>query len=240
MRAVLLLTLALSLAGQQSPQPVPHRWPFRVELRQEDWYQDGKRDERTVRVTRLPDQSVLIIQPYSGPREPKWRIGHEFFFLVDRAARISYQGDTLTRAATPHYLNDQSNIGDPYGECSVLKDATIRTVAAGEILSHPVFRFETTEANERTIKWIAPEVDCFPLRSQVLVDEVVREKVEAISVTRLLDDTKLALPRGIRVLPPKDYCDLYRKRHRGEEVLPARVCSRLQQEYEEHNAALRK
>lgn len=237
MRAFLFLAIELIAWDPAWAQPVPRMQSFYAEMREEDWYPDGKKSEGVVRITRLADRSTLSFHPYAGPREPVWRVGRFYFYLVDRAKLISYGGDMLAGAAWPLVLKSPSSVPDPYGNCAVLSDPARKATEAGKILSFPVWRIEPDMANklpaETYREWVAPDLGCFALRSQVLVDEVVRERVEAVKIQLLPDDTKLTLPKGIRVVSPKEYYEIYKKRHRGDEVFPPALRDRLQRTYEE-------
>jgi hypothetical protein len=237
MRAFLFLAIELIAWGRAWAQPVPRMQSFYAEVREEDWFQNGQKSERIVRITRLADRSTLSFHPYAGPREPAWRAGRFYFYLVDRAKLISYAGDMLTGAAWPQFWKSAPLIPDRYGDCSVLSDHARKATEAGKILSFPVWRIEPDIADkppeEAHREWVAPELGCFALRSQVLVDEVVRERVEAVKIQLLPEDTKLSLPKGIRVVSPKDYYELYKRRHRGDEVFPKALLGRLQRQYEQ-------
>jgi len=117
----------------------------------------------------------------------------------------------------------------------VLADDTVEKVDAGKILRFAVLRIEHRDGAERYIKWIAPALGCFPLRSQVLVDELVRQRVDTILLNLLPEDTHLALPKGIRIVSPQTFCDLYRKKH-GQPYLPDRLCAKYQRFYEKATA----
>jgi hypothetical protein len=125
---------------------------------------------------------------------------------------------------------------DRYGDCSVLSDESVRKVDAGKVLGYAVLRIDTVDGAERYANWIAPELGCFPLRSQVLVDGFVRLRVDTIHVELLPANTRLSIPKGVRIISPQAYCDLYRKRYRHE-YLPQRLCSKYQGLYEEAGGA---
>jgi|GEM_PF-2518294 hypothetical protein len=214
--------------------------PFYAEQRDEVWYPDGKRDEDIVRITRLANRSFLAIYPLPADNDRFVKIGY-FFYLNDTQAHVQYVGDTALHVAWPNYdlppsIPGQDSMVDRYGDCSVLTDDAITKVAAGKIRHFAILRIDQVKGTELYSSWIAPELGCFPLRRQVLVDGLVRERVETVQLDLLPEDTQLSLPKGIRTISPQAYCDLYRKRH-GQDYLPQRECSRLQEVYDRFKAA---
>jgi len=225
-----LLPLEGQIQGEQQS--------FYAEQRQETWYQDGRRVEDVVRITRLANRSFLALYPLTTSKDPTRHTGGHYFYLNDTETQVQYDGDTDLGAAWPQYLETDSSLRgkdpmvDRYGDCSVLSDDSVRKVDAGKVLGYAVLRIDTVDGAERYANWIAPELGCFPLRSQVLVDEFVRLRVDTIHVELLPADTRLSIPRGVRIISPQAYCDLYRKRYRHE-YLPQRLCSKYQGLYEE-------
>lgn len=205
---------------------------FHAELREEDWMQDGRRVEVLTRITRLSDGSFLQFHQYSGLGNTEWRRRFEHFSLFDRGSMILYSGDTLTKAAYPRYLREPVEMMDTYGNCAALFDARHKKTKAGQIRGYDVILVERSENNEQYSRWIAPALGCFALRSQVLVDGWVRERVETVRLDILEGSPRLVLPKAIRIVSPQTFCDLYIKRHRGEPCLPKDVCARLQREYD--------
>lgn len=215
----------IALYGQDLTQ----QRPFYAEQRQEDWLSSGKRIEETIQVTRLPDGSSLVVYTYDGP---EWRAGKQYFSLIDRAKSRVWHGDTLTGGAFWQPIDPSEVVNDDLGDCSVLKDDSIRKTEAGQVRKFRVLRAEWTEGKERHMKWIAPQLGCLALRSQILVDEFVRERIETTYLQFLPNDTELTLPAGIRVMAPMQYCEARKKAHRGEELVPSRTCADYQRRYE--------
>lgn len=216
--------LPVLLAGQTEGRKLA----FHAELRQEDWTPTGARTEQLVKVTRLQDGSSLTIFQFT---QPEWRAGKEYFILIDRSARMYYSGDSITKAAFRFRFKDDEKVADGLGDCSFLSDGSIPKVRAGQIRKFEVFRTETTDRNERLVQWISPELHCLALRSQLLVDEFVRERREATELLVLTAETTLELPKGTKVVPPLQYCQMFKENHRGEEALPERACQAYQQRY---------
>lgn len=215
---------------------------FYAEQRLEVWYEDGRRDEDVIRITRLANRSFLAMHPLHSVKDRMRHIGGYYFYLVDTEALVEYSGETALRAAWPLYMDSavpgQNKMVDQYGDCSVLADDSIKKVPAGKIRRFAVLRIERVEGRERYTTWIAPELGCFPLRSQVLVDELVRERVETVRLDLLPAQTRLSIPKGVRIVSPKKYCDIYQKRY-GQEYLPQRVCDKYEKIYQEVKAAKR-
>ena len=211
--------------------------PFHAEQREEIWYSDGQRQENVFQITRLANRSFLAVHPLASDQNRFVQTGYYHFYLHDTERHVQYSGATDLKAAWPNYNLEPTGPGrdpgaDQYGDCSVLSDHSVNKVEAGKIKHFSVLRVERTEGTELHTSWIAPELGCFPLRSQVLVDGLVRERVDNLQLDLLPADTRLSLPKGTRIVSPQAYCDLYRKRH-GHEYLPAEACSRYQGLYEE-------
>lgn len=235
--AVIAALSAISLGAQVEPA----QRAFYAEQQKTWWYADGKRDEELVRITRLANRSFLAIHSLPAETNSVPRTGGEFFYLVDTERHIAFSGESDLGAAWPLYglspsLPGRDRMVDQYGDCSVLNDGSISKVNAGNVRSFSVLRIETKSGNEVYTSWIAPKLDCFPLRSQVLVDGLVRERVDTLKLDLLPGDARLSLPRGTRVISPQAYCDLYRK-VKGQEYLPQRLCSKYQHVYEEVTGA---
>jgi hypothetical protein len=212
---------------------------FNAEQRREFWHDDGRRDEEVSRITRLANRSFLVMHPLHSVKDRFRRIDGYFFYLVDTEALVQYDGETGLRAAWPQYFDSvvpgQDKMVDQYGDCSVLTSDSVKKVPAGKIRGFAVLRIERVEGRERYTTWIAPELGCFPLRSQVLVDQLVRERVETVRLDLLPAETKLSLPNGVRIVSPQEYCDLYRK-HYGQEYLPLHLCDKYEKIYQEVKA----
>jgi hypothetical protein len=121
---------------------------------------------------------------------------------------------------------------DQYGDCSVLTNPAVVKVATGSLAGFPVLRIQTQQDAETHTKWIASDLGCFPLRYEVVEDDVVQKVVTTVKVQLLPADTKLELPPESRVISPQAYCDLHRDRY-GQEYMPPRLCSQYQHIYEQ-------
>ncbi len=209
-----------------------------AEQRQEIWFQDGRRRDDIIRITRLANRSFLAFHPVNASNDPTAHTGGSFFYLVDTEAKLQYNGDTNLGRAWVQYFESSTPgtnpMVDQYGECSVLDDASVKKVPAGKVESFAVVRIDRLDGNELYSHWIAPELGCFPLRSQVLVDGLVRLRVDTIRLELLPPETRLSLPKGIRVISPQAYCDLFRKRYHHD-LMPQAVCTRYQKLYEERS-----
>jgi hypothetical protein len=94
-----------------------------------------------------------------------------------------------------------------------------------------VIRVTRTDKTERHTVWLAPELDCFPIRTEIMEEDGwVRLRVETISIKFLPDDTQLSLPAGIRIVSPQRYCDLYKEVYK-QDFMPAETCARVEGRY---------
>jgi hypothetical protein len=208
--------------------------PFYAE-QTEIWYPDDNGHQDLIRITRLANRGFLAIHPSHGHND-MGHTGFSFYYLSDTEKRVQYNGDTDLGVAWLEHLDSDAIPGhdpmvDQYGDCSVLTDPAVVKTAAGSLASFPVLRIQTQQENETHTKWIAPDLGCFPLRYEVVEDDVVQKLIETVKVQLRPADTKLELPPGTRLISPQAYCDLYRERY-GAEYLPPRLCKKYQQIYE--------
>jgi hypothetical protein len=204
---------------------------FYAEQREETWLPDGVHDEHRLRITRLAGGSYLAQHPNHVPKTRDRHAPGFFFYLWDAEGEFFYLGDDNLKLAwrTPRQGRNSvaPNLMDQYGDCRLLRQPGVAKFDAGKIKAFPVIRLEEDKGNERRVAWVAPALNCFPLRSQILVDGFVRYRVETTHIELLPESQKLDLPRGTRVVPLRDFCAAHQREY-GVEFLPAGSCENSQ------------
>lgn len=207
--------------------------PLYVEQREETWLPDGVHDEHIVRITRT-SHGVLTEHPLHDQANRTSHTGHYFFYLEDSQVGKLFAGETYLGAAWWGPVDRRGGaetLVDRYRGCALLKNPEVATKDGGVANGYRVVRVMRTDKTERHTVWLAPELDCFPLRMQVTEEDGwVRLRVETISIKFLPDDTQLSLPAGVRVVSPQRYCDLYKEMYK-QDYMPAGTCARNELRY---------
>lgn len=91
-------------------------------------------------------------------------------------------------------------------------------------------RVSEVEREETRVRWLAPDLQCFPLKEEVLVDGERRLLIEPTIIEVLPDDTAVEMPRGVRVISPGKFCAVYETEY-GQPFESREFCNRWEQRY---------
>ena len=210
---------------------VAHHYALRAEQREEVWFPDNEHDEHVLKITRTLN-GAYAEHPVHDVGDRTQHTGYSYFYLSDYSSGFYYIGDTFLKAAWRARLGSsqmRKNAGEDYGDCSILSNAAVDAKDAGKILGYPVVRVETVDNDEIRTVWIAPDLECFPLRRRVVIDEAIRLSTETTNLELLPEDTSVSLPPGIQLVSPQDFCNMHKAAY-GKGFASDEICAKLERQ----------
>lgn len=209
----ILLSLATSTFAQTE---VAHHQPFVAKMKTTYFDDDERPMVLMSQFTRTADGSYARVdetEAYDSERGTKQ-------YLLDAPKRLWTMTDSFTKSVVVDLLESDrefNNLALEPGTCRFLRDGDWKAVNTTEIFGMKVIQVDQVISEKTVLRlWIAPDLECFPLRRSLEVNGVVKTKLEAISLQ--VGDPAPALfeiPAGYSNVSPMQFEERWRRRFCG-------------------------
>ena len=154
--------------SKSSPQSRPAFQPFTASERVTHFSRMNAVKDVDYTIARRADGSLVrsfIVKDLDSPDGNE----REAVFIWDVSSRHSIMLEPFTKSAMTQLLSPKE-IADFVSSQKACSDAILSSSgdrSAEQLLGHPVVRVEETSSTIHTVRWVAPDLDCFPLRQTV-------------------------------------------------------------------------
>lgn len=218
---VVIGTVALAAQDQSQEKRITFL-PFQTIIRSQYWTESGRSYESSIAFIRDKDGSFIyeddVDNPLGTTEGPRQRWRHS----LNVSERIYTIEEPFLRAAVAEPIPGNMELErmvSHYGSCRFLEDGTWKRLGESTLLNLNVVEVEV-ERTERTVekRWVAPDIQCFALKTTRMIEGQLRMSQEAVSIdVKAPKPGFLDLPVGYTLLSPLDLESHYQTKFPGKQ-----------------------
>ena len=219
--------------------------PFTARIREQYWTESGRCPERHATFARRADGSFCFISDEAAPNDPAQKPVVFFSYRLNVPRRQYISAEPFTKTACGYYIPDDRELQrmrDSYGACEHLHDGQWRLLGRSRVLGYKVYQAVTLlDCHFRPTEWVAPDLQCFALKSTDFVDGFPRERDEVSSLDFKEPDPSLfEPPAGYELLSPLEQEKRYQAMFTGAVFVGTPGINNLERQYQAGLAAMKR